>query len=136
MIIDAKDLIAGRMGAFVAKQLLLGETVDIVNAEKAVISGRKNVVFAKYEHKVERGTPRKGPFWPRMPHMMLKRIIRGMLPFKQAKGRVAYKRLKCYIGTPKQFEGQKQEELKQYHKSTLSQARYVTIGQISEFMRQ
>ena len=47
MIIDAKDLIAGRMGAFVAKQLLLGETVDIVNAEKAVISGKKNVVFAE-----------------------------------------------------------------------------------------
>ncbi len=136
MIIDAKDLIAGRMGAFAAKQLLLGETVDIVNAEKAVISGKKNVVLAKYEHKVERGTPRKGPFWPRMPHMMLKRIIRGMLPFKQAKGKAAYKRLKCYIGMPKQFEGQKQEELKQYHKSTLSQARYVTMDQISRSMRQ
>jgi len=136
MIVDAKDLIAGRMGAFVAKQLLLGEKVDIVNAEKAIISGRKNVVFAKYEHKVERGTPRKGPFWPRMPHMMLKRIIRGMLPFHQYKGRSVYKNLKCYIGVPKQLEGQKFEELKQYHKSRLTQARYVTMQQISEFMRQ
>ncbi len=136
MIIDAKDLIAGRMSAFVAKQLLLGETVDIVNAEKAVISGRKEVVIGKYVHKVGRGSPRKGPFWPRMPHMMLKRIVRGMLPFKQSKGKMAYKRLKCHISIPKEFEGQKFEDLKQYHKSRLSQARYVSIEQISRAMGQ
>lgn len=134
MIIDATDMIAGRLSAYVAKQLLLGEKVDIVNAEKAVVSGRKQNVLEKYEHKVARGTPVKGPFAPRMPHMILKRMIRGMLPHQQYKGRVVFKNIKCHIGVPKQFQGQKTEDLKQFHRSKLTQARTVTLKQISEFM--
>lgn len=136
MIIDAKNMIAGRLSAYVAKQLLLGEKVDVVNAEKAVVSGRRQDILETYTHKVERGTPIKGPFAPRMPHMILKRMIRGMLPHKQYKGRKAYANIKCHIGIPKQFEGQKIEERKELHKSRLTQARTVTLEQISQHMRQ
>ena len=32
--------------------------------------------------------------------MLVKRMIRGMLPYKTARGRAAYKRLKVYNGDP------------------------------------
>ena len=41
-IIDAEGLIVGRMATYVAKRLLKGEIITIVNAEKAVFSGRKS----------------------------------------------------------------------------------------------
>ncbi len=131
MIIDAKNLIAGRLAAYAAKQALLGEKIDIINSEKAVISGGKTDITSKFAHKTDRGTPRKGPFQPRMAHMILKRMIRGMLPHKQEKGRKAYKNIKCYISIPKELEGQKTETLNQLHKSRLSRAQTITLEQVS-----
>lgn len=131
MIIDAKNMIAGRLATYVAKQALLGERVEVINAEKAVVSGTKEDVFERFAHRIERGVPGKGPFSPRMPHMILKRMIRGMLPYKQDKGRKAFKKIKCYIGVPKEFADQKTEDLKQFHKSRLTRARSITIEQIS-----
>jgi len=134
MIVDAKNLIAGRMSAFVAKQLLLGEKVDVINAEKAVISGTRAFVLEKFAHRIDRGTPRRGPFSPRMPQMILKRMIRGMLPFSQHKGRVVFKNLRCHVGVPKQFEGQKTENLKRFHKESLTSIGTITIQQISNHL--
>ena len=37
MIIDAKNLVLGRMATVVAKEALLGEKIDIINCEKAVV---------------------------------------------------------------------------------------------------
>lgn len=32
-------------------------------------------------------------------------MIRGMLPdYRKGRGRVAYKKIRCYIGVPKEFE--------------------------------
>ena len=62
MLLDANNLIVGRFGTFVAKKALLGERIDIINCEKAVISGRKEEVFAKYKKRRDIGAPRKGPF--------------------------------------------------------------------------
>ncbi len=111
MIIDATDLIVGRLGSFAAKQSLLGEKVDIVNCEKAVISGSRQDVLAKYKQKRERATVATGPYISRMPDRFVRRIIRGMLPYKQEKGRKAFERIMCYTGVPKEFEGKKMESL-------------------------
>jgi len=134
MIIDAKNLIAGRLATYAAKQALLGENITIINAEKALITGTKKDIFEKFAHRRDRGTPGKGPFYPREPHMMLKRMIRGMLPYKQEKGRKAYKNIKCHLGIPAEFEGQKAEELKQFHKTRLNRARTVTLEEISKYL--
>ncbi|MFW6230537.1 MAG: 50S ribosomal protein L13, partial [Nanoarchaeota archaeon] len=85
------------MATQVAKMLLLGETVVIVNSEKAVITGPKDKVFASFKQKRERGIPLNGPYYPRRPDMIVKRTIRGMLPYKQEKGETAFKRLKCHV---------------------------------------
>lgn len=105
MIINAENLIIGRLASYVAKQALLGEQIDIINSEKAVITGDKQVLLEIYKKKLVMGTPYKGPFFPRTPDRILKRTIRGMLPYKQPKGRSAFKRIKCYISHPEELKG-------------------------------
>ena len=102
-VIDADGLVLGRMASQVAKMLLMGENVIVVNAEKAVVSGRKKEVIAHYKERSNIHThtnPRRGPFWPKTPNGFVRRAIRGMLPWKKARGRRAYKNLKVYVGVP------------------------------------
>jgi large subunit ribosomal protein L13 len=41
-----------------------------------------------------------------MPDRILKRTVRGMIPYKKTTGKEALKRLKVYIGVPPEFEGE------------------------------
>jgi len=106
-IIDATGLVLGRMATDVAKRAKSGETVHIVNAEKAIITGSsKKAIQARYTFKREVGTARKGPFFPREPHLIVKRTCRGMLQYQQSAGRAAYQRIKAHIGVPRELAGQ------------------------------
>ena len=49
MIINADGLITGRLASYAAKQALLGEKVDIINSEKACITGSKPQILEKYD---------------------------------------------------------------------------------------
>ena len=100
MIIDAKDSILGRLSSYAAKQALLGNKVDIINCEESVVSGRKQFTLKEYIRRLHRKAPTKAPYFYRRPDMLVKRTIRGMLPFKRARGRDAYKNIRCYIGVP------------------------------------
>lgn len=104
IVIDADGAILGRLSSIVAKKLLMGEQIIIVNAEKVAISGKLSWLKKDFLHKRQRGGPIKGPFYPRYPDMILRRTIRGMLPYKKQKGMVALKRLKVYKGCPEQFK--------------------------------
>jgi len=53
---------------------------------------------------LEVGAPMRGPFHYRRPDRYLRKTVRGMLPFKQPKGKSAYKRLKVYMGIPLEFK--------------------------------
>ena len=46
--IDAKGLILGRMSTYVAKSLLNGEDIIIVNAEAAIVTGKRELVIKEY----------------------------------------------------------------------------------------
>src|SRR3989344_2272560 len=92
MIIDAKNLIAGRIGTVAAKKALGGETISIINAEQAVITGAKVWLLKEFARKKQSKDARKGPFYPRQPERILKRIIRGMVPYKTTHGREAFVR--------------------------------------------
>lgn len=105
--INAENLILGRLASLVAKKLLLGEKVNIINAEKAIISGRKREIVNRYKKWLGLRTataPWRGPLHPRRPDLLLKRTIRGMLPWKKSRGKEAYKRLKAYIGIPEKLK--------------------------------
>ncbi|MFT4304282.1 MAG: 50S ribosomal protein L13 [Candidatus Woesearchaeota archaeon] len=113
MIIDGENAVFGRLGTVVAKKALLGEAIDIINCEKILISGKAEVVFAKYMRLKKIGVPQKGPFYSVNPEKFVKRLLRGMLPYKQAKGREAFERIKCYKGVPAKFEGKPAEKVAQ-----------------------
>ncbi len=130
-IIDAQGATLGRLCTTVAKDLLNGEEIAIINAEKAVISGKKRKIKEQYKKKREVGTYRKGPFFPRSPEKIVKRSVRGMIPYQKPHGREAFKRLKCYIGVPEQFEGKKPEIIentKQQHVNC------ITIKELSIYL--
>jgi large subunit ribosomal protein L13 len=134
MLIDATNMIVGRLGSVVAKKALLGERIDIVNAEKAVISGRKPVVLQRMKERVSKGYWSKGPHFKRAPDLLLKRMIRNMLPFKQPKGEAALKRIMCWIGVPEQFKDKKAETVEQARIPKIPGTSYVTIDEISRFL--
>ena len=127
-IIDADGAVLGRLSTVVAKRLLGNEEIAIVNSEKALITGKKSVIKNQYQQKRAVGTYRKGPFFPRMPDRLVKRTVRGMIPYQTPHGRAAFKRLKCYIGIPQEFEGKTMETIETAKKQP---AEYVTIGELS-----
>ncbi|MEM3781787.1 MAG: 50S ribosomal protein L13 [Candidatus Micrarchaeaceae archaeon] len=107
-IIDCDSKILGRLASKVAKMLLSGESVVLVNAEKAAISGHLSDIVANYKRKHElkdKANPEHSPYFSRRPDLFVKRVIRGMLPFKKSKGREAFKRLRVFIGIPDQYKG-------------------------------
>lgn len=107
MIIDAKGTILGRLSSYAAKQALLGNRVDIINCEESVVSGRKAAILDEHMKKLHRKAPTKAPFFYRRPDMLVKRTIRGMLPFKRARGRDTIKNIRCHIGVPDSLKNEK-----------------------------
>lgn len=134
VLIDATNLILGRVASFAAKKALLGENIDIINCENTVITGNKKRTLADYKEKLHRGSKTKGPFTYKRPDMFVKRVIRGMLPYNKENGRRALKRIKCYIGIPENLKNKKQEELKKSDISKLPVMRYVTVKEICRMM--
>jgi large subunit ribosomal protein L13 len=104
IVIDTTDRIMGRVGAMVAKMLLSGENVVIVNADKAVITGDPKMTNQKFLQKRQRGDRKKGPFYPRYPAPIMRRAVRGMLPIRKARGRTAYRRLKVFADQPAEYK--------------------------------
>ena len=133
-IIDATDAIIGRLATRVAKMLLLGETIVLVNSEKVVITGTKERVLAKYKQTRERGIPLRGPYYPRRADMILKRTIRGMLPYKQEKGELALKRLTCHLSVPSELEGKSFEKIKEADISNSNSNKHVDLLTVSKFL--
>ena len=130
-IIDAEGAVLGRLCTAVAKRLLNGEEIAVVQSEKAIVTGKKDMIKAQYKHEREVGTYRKGPFYPRMPDRILKRTIRGMIPYQEPHGRTAFKRLKCYIGVPKEFQGKPFEKITAAEKHP---ADYMTLQEVAQFL--
>ncbi len=98
LIYDGKEAVFGRLASVVAKELLKGNSVDIINCEEIIISGDKKLLAKKILAKREmgRGSSLKGPKYPRVADRLVKRMIRGMLPRDRMKGQDAFRRLKCH----------------------------------------
>jgi len=103
-IIDARGLVLGRMASIVAKRLMKGEKIIIVNASDAVISGKRLSIIREKEKFLQIGHHRKGPVHPRTPEGIVKKVIKGMLPRKKPCGMDAIKKLRVYSGMPTEFE--------------------------------
>ena len=142
MILNAENQTLGRLLSLAAKKALNGEEVVIVNAEKAIISGKKEAVLQKNLKMLEiknKGNYRKGPFHFKRPDRYVKKAVRGMLPYNKPRGVDAYERIRVYIGMP-------EKELKENHnidlkkekpyelKHTKHPADYVTVEEVCRFI--
>ena len=105
-VIDGKNAVLGRLASYAAKQALKGEEIAILNCEQIVISGDKQFIRNEFQKKRKMiGTLQVGQKHSKNNDKIVKRVIRGMLPTpKWTRGREAYKKIKCYIGVPKEFE--------------------------------
>lgn len=130
--VNAEGLIVGRMSSKIAKRLLNGEQVTILNAEKAVFSGKKKSKIAEAKEFLEVGAPERGPFHYRRPDRMVKKTIRGMLPFKQPKGKNAFKRLKVFMGVPLELKDQKMITFKEAQATRLKGRPYFTLAEMAK----
>jgi large subunit ribosomal protein L13 len=127
-IVDADGAVLGRLASSLAKRLLMGEEIIIVNAEKAVVSGNPKVTEAFYLHRRQRGDRKKGPFFPRYPERILRRTVEGMLP-ENVRGRDAIKRLSVHLGTPAELKGKAEKAAKQ---ASELHAKYETLGDVGK----
>lgn len=83
VVVDASGQVMGRLASKVAKMLLEGNRVYVVNAAGALISGNRRSVIEEWKGFLEVSSavnPEHGPVHPRRPDRLLKKVIRGMLP--------------------------------------------------------
>jgi large subunit ribosomal protein L13 len=129
-IYDGKDAVFGRLASIVAKDLLKGNFVDVINCNDIIISGDKKLFVKKILAKREMGSgsSMKGPKYPRVADRLIKRMIRGMLPWDRPRGREAYERLRCYVG------GNKAEDkvVKLTHKKPM---KYFTVKEVMGLLK-
>ena len=132
LVVDGSDLIAGRLCTNVAKLLLQGNNVSIVNCDKIMMSGKQKSIVEEYKAFLKIGSiinPLNGPYHPRRPDTMISRMVRGMLPRKKPSGQAALKRLRAYVGTPKELRS---FEKIQFDNAKLkrSNAYYTSMGEL------
>ncbi len=135
IVVDATGLVAGRLASVVAKLLLRGNSVVVVNAEKAIITGKRNRVIEWYMKRVSEwrthyNPEKKGPKIPRRPDMILRRMIRNMLPYKKPRGRNALKRLRVYVGVPPEYLNA-EKLIPEEAKLQNSKVQYITLAELS-----
>ncbi len=127
-IVDGKNAVLGRLASMTAKHLLKGEEVHIINAEKVIMTGDPKSIKQKYLERRQRGSPQHGPFFPTHPDGIVKRAIRGMLPYKTPKGRVALKKLRVYVGIPEQFTNKDKESMA----NKLIRSNFITVAEVAK----
>ncbi len=108
-IIDGKNAVLGRLASYVAKEALKGEDIVILNCDQVIITGNKKNIREEFEAKRRKiGSGQKGPKHSRSTDKIVKRSIRGMLPnHRLGRGKIAYRKIKCYVGVPKEFQESK-----------------------------
>jgi len=133
IVVDATDHIAGRLSSNVAKLLVNGNRVSVVNCEKIMMSGTRSNQIKEYREFLEINSvinPKHGPVHYRRPDTLMAKMIRQMLPHdRKPSGKEAHQRLRTYIGSPKEL---KSLEKIQFEKSKIKKtaSNYTSIGEL------
>lgn len=134
LVVDGTNLLAGRLSSNVAKMLLNGNHVTVINCEKIMISGNKRNIIQNYKDFLSISSilhPEHGPYHPRRPDTIMTKMIRGMLPRKKPSGWAAHKRLRTFIGVPSGLSSLEKVVLDNA-KITRPQANYTTMGDLAK----
>merc|ERR1712173_238642 len=107
IVIDARGHLLGRLAALVAKTILQGQRVVVVRCEEINISGsfyRNKLKYLDFLRKRMNTNPSHGPFHFRAPSKIFWRCVRGMLPHKLHRGKMALDRMKVFEGVPPPYD--------------------------------
>lgn len=129
-IIDANDQILGRFASKISKKLLNGEKIEVINSNGLVITGKPENIIKEYLNRRKRGDPHHGPYYPKDSKNILRRTVRGMLPYKKSKGKEALSRLKIFNNNPEGKEGKKIS--KERYELT---CKYITLKELSKRLK-
>jgi len=132
IIIDGEGLILGRIASHTAKMALENKKVTIVNAEKIIITGNEKNIVKKYKGLRDKGDFTHGPFFPRMPDKLVRRSIRGMISYKSERGKNALRRVKVFIGIPREYEGKEKITIDSANIKKVKSAKFITIEKLSK----
>ncbi|EOB15331.1 60S ribosomal protein L13a [Nosema bombycis CQ1] len=109
LIVDASEHVMGKLASKVAKLLLEGHKITVLNCEKVILTGSlksRLAMFKSFLNKRCRVNPRRGPFHHILPSMRFYRTVRGMIPYKSYKGKTAISNLAVHEGIPVEFTNQ------------------------------
>jgi len=141
VVIDATMHKLGRAASKIAKMLLNGVNVTVVNAEKAIITGKKQAILERYKFLISRRalvSPKRGTVWyPRRPERIFWYTIYRMLPRHNKRWKEALRRLRVYVGVPKELENVEKIELpeavlKEPRNRSGKLIRYMTLAELSK----
>ena len=141
VVIDATMHKLGRVASRIAKMLLNGVNVTVVNAEKAIITGKKQAILERYKFLISRRalvSPKRGTVWyPRRPERIFWYTIYRMLPRHNKRWKEALRRLRVYVGVPKELENVEKIELpeavlKEPRNRSGKLIRYMTLAELSK----
>jgi len=132
-VVDATGLVLGRAASLIAKRLMNGENIVVVNAEQSVVTGDRAMVLETYRANRARGSKRTGPHFPRYPDRIFRRTVRGMLPHLKTRGIQAFERLKVHIGIPPEYQGQPRQVL-ETARARPALRRPLTLAEISRLL--
>ncbi len=119
-IIDAEDLILGRMATEIAIRLRgkhkpeytphvdTGDYIVVINAEKIAVTGNKMKNKIYYKHTGYIGNLKSITLEKQLqkhPEVVIESAVKGMLP-KNSLGRTMYRKLKVYAGEQHPHEAQ------------------------------
>lgn len=134
IVVDASGQVLGRLASKVAKLLLEGHDVYVINAPHVLISGERDRVVREWKEQLRIGSvvnPEHGPYHSRRPDRIIKDVVGGMLPRGKSKGRDALKRLKVYNYSPGNLPKALRFEEAEPRRPTLY---YITLGEIAREM--
>ena len=122
IVIDATDVVVGRLASYVAKRLRgkhradftphidTGDFVVVVNAEKAKFTGNKLSDKIYYRHTGHPGGIKETTAGKildgRFPERAIELAVKRMLPKESAMARKQFKKLRVYAGTEHPHEAQ------------------------------
>ena len=124
-IVDAAGQTLGRISTEIARVLCgknkpqyaphidTGDFVVVVNAEKTVLTGNKELKKMYYRHSTHPGGLKEenaASLRSRFPERLIELSVKGMLP-KNKMGRAQLKKLKVYAGSEHPHEAQQPEPL-------------------------
>jgi len=119
------------------KGIANGKKVAIINAELAYITGNKIAIIKRYKTRLnlqEKENPEHSPYWPRRPDMLVRRVIRGMLPYhKKPSGKTAYRNLMVFMGVPTSLSKAKITEIKT-KEPKMMYVKYLYIKELSKLL--